>query len=897
LRLIALIIFASIASLAADVRIEKLPLYFESHGDSYVSHGAGFTLRVSPGGTVLAVGGGTLRMRMVGSSAPSRLEALDPLPGHVAYFSENGAGETFGTYGKVLSRSVYPGIDLVLYGNQNRMEYDFRVAAGSRAEQIALAFDVASDGSERPEIDADGDLVVHVGASAIRQPKPVAYQTVNGSRRDVAARYRIDKAGHVRFCLGPYDSNRDLVVDPTLLFDHHFGPAYSSASAVALDAQGNIYVAGQTTGVPLPAGLVGDSFVSKWSAEGTQLIYSAHFGGTNGNDQVSGIAVDSNGSVYLTGATGSPNFTVTANAFQKNLVGNRNAFVAKLSPDGTRLVYSSFLGGGFEQSGGIAVDDSGAAYVTGTTYMNFPVTANAFQPTPGANCTYTPQWFNYPMTGDAFVTKISPEGSLVYSSYLGGGCGEYGYGITVNADGTVWVGGATFSPNFPVTQDALQPVYGGGFGDGFLVKVAAQGDSLVYATFLGGIDYDTINAIATDSAGNLYLTGASNGFSQPASPRAFQPKPDGFCVSFNLGPPTFNIDGNAFVMKLNSSATQITSLSYLGSPCFASGSAIAVDSTDAPWIVGYGGPSFPMASPLELRAAGGGFVSKFSPDLTQLLFSTSFDQVNGLAVDADGMAYVAGAANPPGVTGTGSNVSTEAYIAEINAAPIAVSIDNVLSAGSFANLTPGESAALAPGKVIRVSGRGIGPGARTQGTIKGGVITNKVAGVQVTFDGVAAPLLYVSSTEIGCIVPYSIAGRSMTTLQVTYNGAASNAVPIPLQVSAPDVLEVLNGDFSVNSESNPAPANSIVTMYLTGAGQTVPASSDGEIYASPLPLPVATITIADLLPVTFAAAAYGLADGILQVNFQAPAAQPGELGSPLTLSTGTASADFVVYVK
>ncbi len=897
MRLISLILFASIAALAADVRFQKPPLYFESHGDSSVSHGAGFTLTVSPKGAVLAVPGGTVAMRAVRSNAAARLEVLDPLPGHVTYFSANGAAKTFETYGQVLSRSVYPGIDMVFRGNQDRLEYDFQVAAGGAAGQIALAFDVASDESARPEVDARGDLVLHVGASEIRQPKPVAYQMVNGRRREVAASYWLDKAGHVRFRLGRHDSNRDLVIDPMLVFQNQFGTPYSSAEAVALDAQGNVYVAGQTTVVPLPAGLVGDSFVSKWNAEGNQLIYSAHFGGTNGNDQVSGIAVDSSGSVYLMGATGSPNFTVTANAFQKNLVGNRNAFVAKLSPDGTHLVYSSFLGGGFEQSGGIAVDDSGAAYVTGTTYTGFPVTANAFQPMPGANCTYTSQWFNYPMTGDAFVTKISPEGSPVYSSYLGGGCGEYGYGITVNPDGTAWVGGATFSPNFPVTQDALQRVYGGGFGDGFLVKVSADGASLSYSTYLGGIDYDSINAIATDAAGDLYLTGASNGFSQPASAGAFQPKPDGFCVSFNLGPPTFNIDGNAFVMKLNSSGTEITGLTYLGSPCFANGSAIAVDSADAPWIVGYGGPSFPMASPLELQAAGGGFVSKFSPDLTQLVFSTSFDQVNGLAVDANGMGYVVGAANPPDVTGTGPNVSTEAYFAAINAAPIAVSIDNVLSAGSFANLTPGEFAALAPGKVIRVVGRGIGPVTRTPGVIKDGVITSAVASVQVTFDGIAAPLLYVSSTEIGCIVPYSIAGRSLTTLQVTYKGATSNAVPIPLQASAPDVLEVLNGDFSINSASNPAPANSIVTMYVTGAGQTVPASTDGEIYAPPLPQPVATITIADLLPVTFAGAAYGLADGILQVNFQAPAAQPGQLGNTLTLSTGTASADFVVYVK
>jgi uncharacterized protein (TIGR03437 family) len=502
------------------------------------------------------------------------------------------------------------------------------------------------------------------------------------------------------------------------------------------------------------------------------------------------------------------------------------------------------------------------------------------------------------MTGDAFVAKISPDGgSLIYASYLGGGCGEYGSGIAANADGTAWVVGSTGSPNFPVTADALQPVFGGGFGDGFLVRVSAAGDRLVYATFLGGNDYDAIHAITRDSAGDLYLTGGSGGFSQPASPGAYQPQATGSCLILNLGPPVFNLDGNAFVMKLNPSGTAITGLTYLGSQCVASGAAIGVDSAGAPWIVGSGSPSFPMATPLELQA-GGGFISKLSPDLTQLLFSTDFDTVNGVAVDASGMAYVAGAANPPGITGTGSNVSTQAYLAKIDAAPTSpIALDNVLSASPFATNTGAET--LAPGKVIRVVGRGIGPAVKTPGLIIGGVIANSVAGVQVTFDEVAAPLLYVSSTEIGCIVPFAIASHSTTTLQVTYKGVASNAVPIPLQATSPEVLGVYNSDFSPNSASNPAQASSIVTLYLTGAGQTAPASFDGEVYAFPLPQPSATINIQATggpLTVTFAAAAYGLADGILQVNFQMPS-KVSQLPNGFTLSTPTGSTNFLMYVQ
>jgi uncharacterized protein (TIGR03437 family) len=188
---------------------------------------------------------------------------------------------------------------------------------------------------------------------------------------------------------------------------------------------------------------------------------------------------------------------------------------------------------------------------------------------------------------------------------------------------------------------------------------------------------------------------------------------------------------------------------------------------------------------------------------------------------------------------------------------------------------------------------------KTPGLIIGGVIANSVAGVQVTFDEVAAPLLYVSSTEIGCIVPFAIASHSTTTLQVTYKGVASNAVPIPLQATSPEVLGVYNSDFSPNSASNPAQASSIVTLYLTGAGQTAPASFDGEVYAFPLPQPSATINIQATggpLTVTFAAAAYGLADGILQVNFQMPS-KVSQLPNGFTLSTPTGSTNFLMYVQ
>ncbi len=900
MRFLFFLVLASIAATAAHAQSAKLsyslPLSFESHGGIYVSHGGGYSLSVSPGGAELAWRDGTVRMRMTGSNPAARMEAAEPLPGHVTYLHGNGDGETLRTYGQVICHSVYPGIDLVFHGNRDRLEYDFRVAAGSGAGRIALAF----DGASRMEIDAMGDLVLHAGAAEIRQPKPAAYQLVDGRRHDVGVRYALDRAEHVRFRLGPHDSSRELVIDPTLVFDNRFGAAGSDAAAVALDAQGNLYVTGESSRNPAPA-VFDEVFVNKWNAAGNQLIYSIHFGGS-GTDYATGLAVDSTGSAYVVGSTWSTDFPVTANAFQKTLNGSYNAFVAKVSADGTHLVYASLLGGGSERTGGIAVDASGAAYVTGTTGGNFPATAGAFQSTPGANCTAAWTYANFPLMGDAFVAKVSPDGgSLEYASYLGGSCGEYGNGILANADGTAWVVGQTSSADFPVTADALQTACDGGFAEGFLARVSAAGDSLEYSTYLGGGNYATVSASARDAAGNLYLTGQSDGFAQPASPGAYQPQPIGSCYFMSFGPPEYTPDGNAFVLKLNPAGTAVTGLTYLGSACFSSGAGIAVDSADAPWIVGFGYPTFPMSSPVELQVYGG-YVSKFSPDLTQLLFSTSFDTVTGVAVDASGMAYVAGAVS------NGNAALLVAYVAEIDPAPVAVSLDNVLSASPFFPGPNGvgmsQAEELTPGKVIRVVGRNIGPAVPTPGSIDGGVLATNVGGVHVTFDGVAAPLLYESSAEIGCIVPYAIAGRSTTTMQVTYNGVKSNAVPVPLAATAPEVLGVFNTDFTPNSATNPAATGSVVAMYVTGAGQTVPATIDGEIYSNPLPLPAETIavagdggSVAGYVPVVpFAAAAYGLADGILQVNFPVPA-QVAQLENGFTLSTGTASTVFIVYVQ
>lgn len=613
-------------------------------------------------------------------------------------------------------------------------------------------------------------------------------------------------------------------------------------------------------------------FVTKWSADGSQVLYSTYLGG-NGGDSATAIAVDGAGSAYVTGSTYSADFPTTAGAFQTKLIGPPEVFVVKLSPDGSQLLYStllgtsstlppdiSFLGTQVPGSYGIAVDSAGDAVVTGFTAGNFPVTANAFQATPVPGC-YMTQNPNIPTAGSAFIAKIAPMGnSLIYSSFLGGTCATYGTSVALDANGDAWVAGGTLSPDFPVTPDALQPKFGGGVYDGFLARVSASG-SLEYATYLGGSGYDSLNALALDQSGNLYVTGESSALSQPASAGAYQPQANASCPEFFIGPSEYYPQGDAIVVKLDPTGHTIERLTYEGGSNCLNGTVIAVDSSGEPWIAGPAiGNAPPTVSPFQI-GIGYGFIGKFSADFTQLLFSTYFDPVSGLTLDSSGAAYVAG-------TGTSTNYMQPVYLAKIDPTPPAISLDSVVSAVTPAN--PTFSLGIAAGEVIRLLGTQMGPATATPGVIKAGVLATNTAAVQVTFDGTAVPLLSVSAQEIDLVAPFELAGKSTTTIQVDYNGVQSNAVQIPVTPQVLQILGVYNEDFSLNTASNPAKPGSAMSLYFAGIGQTNPPSRDGQINTTPLAAPSMPVQLPGGLTITFTGAAPGLAAGIFQVNFVAP---------------------------
>ena len=609
------------------------------------------TLSADP--EVLATGG-VLRMKLRNANLAAKVTGQDELAGTSNYFIGNDPAKwraKVPTYAKVKYEGIYPGIDLVYYGNQRQLEYDFIVAPG--ADPHRIAFDVR--GAKRIRRDARGDLVLtmKMGEDEIRWHKPVVYQEKNGARQEIAAHYAITDTNRVGFELAKYDASKPLYIDPLIYSTYLGGSGNDEGYGIAVDSAGNAYVTGQTASIDFPTmnplqpsyGGNGDAFVAKLNANGSALVYSTYIGGSGG-DVGFGIAVDSGGNAYVTGYTESTDFPTT-NPLQPTSGGNGDAFVAKLNPNGSALVYSTYLGGSNHDGGfGIAVDGAGNAYVIGqTSSADFP-TMNPLQPNSGGN-------------GDAFVTKINPNGSaLVYSTYLGGSGADIGAGIAVDGAGNAYVTGQTNSTDFP-TVNPLQPANGGG-NDAFVSKINPSGSALVYSTYLGGgrdeddsFDQPLSAGIAVDSAGNAYVTGQTYSTDFPITPGAFQT----FCAG---GPGPCAWYGDAFVSKLNPTGSALVYSTYLGGVGRDAGYGIAVDSAGDAYVTGrtlaMGLPgSFPVTPGAFQTTCNNNcvdaFVTRIDHSGSVLVYSTFLggwggDRLenwgHGIAADGSGNAYVIG---------------------------------------------------------------------------------------------------------------------------------------------------------------------------------------------------------------------------------------------------------------
>ena len=616
-----------------------------------------------------------LGMKLVGSGPHATVSGVGELPTKSNYFLGNDPNKwrtNLANYAKVKYAGVYPGVDLIYYGNQGQLEYDFVVAPG--ADPNVIRFRVTADHTSATShrsapvrITADGDLMVKMDGGEIRLHKPIAYQTNDSDSKDyVKTQYVLGrKQSQISLAVASYDKRRPLVIDPVLSYSTYLGP-YGAVNAIAVDASGNAYVTGgnSRTGFPTTPGAFqttctggcsnnGSAFVSKLNPSGSALIYSTYLNGTGGSYGDS-IAVDSAGDAYVTGSTYSPDFPITTGAFQTACTacagGGDNAFVTKLNPSGSALVYSTFLGGSVEDGGnGIALDASGNAYVTGGSHSSdFPVTPGSFQPIYDSSAT----------NSDAFVTKLNAQGSaLIYSTYLGGSSG--GGQIVANSAGNAYVMGGTQSPTFPTTPGAFatsckncgpgQDAAGHPLQVAFVTEFNTSGSALVYSTFLGGSDADFPSGMALDASGNIYVTGYTYSNDFPVTAGAFQTT----CKGGNCGGKLSDV----FLSKLNSTGSALVYSTYIGGSGYDGGGGVVVDGAGDAYVSGQTiSTDFPVtAGAFQSQCnncnltnySGDAFVLEMNPSGSALLYSTYLggsgeDAGTAISVDTSGSIYPAG---------------------------------------------------------------------------------------------------------------------------------------------------------------------------------------------------------------------------------------------------------------
>jgi hypothetical protein len=688
----------------------QLPLSFEANvGQThpqvdFISRGSGYTLILTPSEALLALraaspspttrnglndhasGAATVvRMKFVGSETRPRVAAQEELPGKVNYLLGNDSRQWrtgISTYAKVAYQNLYPGVDLVYYGNQRQLEYDFIVSPGTDPDIIAVSF----DGADQLEVDAQGELVLHAAGGEIRQRKPFIYQDVDGVRHEIAGSYKLKDSNTVGFQLADYDATRPLVIDPVLVYSTFLGGVRNDQGRdIAVDASGNAYVTGFTDSFDFPTTVgafdtIGDSqdvFVTKFNPSGSALVYSTFLGGS-GSDFGLGIAVDTSGSAYVTGASIASNFPTTIGAFDTTHNGSFDGFVTKLNPSGSALVYSTFFGGlSLDEADDIALDASGSAYVTGQTFSSdFPTTVGATDTT-----------FNGEI--DVFVTKLNPSGSaLVYSTFLGGNSSDAGLAIALDSSGNAYVTGFTFSTNFPTTVGAFDVTHNGSFdgfvrSDAFVTKLNLSGSALVYSTFLGGTSTESGLGIAVDTSGSAYVTGDTSSFDFPTTVGAFDT--------------TYNGEGDVFVTKLNpSGAAPLVYSTFLGGSDNDTGRGIALDTSGTAYVAGrtrsFNFPTTVDAFDTTYNGEGDVFVTKLNPSgSAPLVYSTflggsSNDFAFDIAVDTFGSAYVTGdTASPDFPTTAGAFDTTHNGATSIDAFVFKLSTVGI---AATLNLTP-----------------------------------------------------------------------------------------------------------------------------------------------------------------------------------------------------------------
>ena len=627
-----------------------------------------------------------------------------------------------------------------------------------------------------------------------REEAPYIYQQSGFERTAIPGKYSVSRAT-AGFEVGAYDRTKALIIDPTLSFSTYFGGSgFDAANAIAVDATGNIYIAGWTESVDFPvqgafqsnsAGGV-DAFVAKMDPTGSHLFYCTYLGGS-AEDRALGIAVDSSGNAYITGWTNSTNFPVRGSAMQPRSGGGRDAFVAKMDGSG-HLIYSTYLGGSGQDTGtGIAVDSLGDVYLSGsTTSTNFPV--------------YHPAQSSSGGQQDAFVAELNSTGTaLLFSTFLGGMGDENANAIALDSAGKVYVAGDTNSPNFP-TVNALQPASGGN-QDAFVAKLNPAAGSLIYSTYLGGNGGtvgmpESATAIDVDASGNAYVAGVTSSPNFPLA-NAFRPSLNGFT--------------DAFLVKLAPSGNALAYGTFLGGSSAEVATSVRADSTGKACVAGYtASQDFPTSSAVQSSNAGGydAFLSCFAADGNSLTFST---YLGGSGSDAAfGMALSGTSVYLAGQT-TSTDFPLKSAVQTFNGGSYGAFVLTFRIAGGlqFYPVTP---CRVADTRSYGGKGGAFGPPSMAGETPRSFPVTSATCGIPSTAVAYSLNVTAVPFGYLGYLSVWST-GQPVpaTSLLNSWNGAVvSNAAIIPagtegsisMMVSDPsDVFFDINGYFAPSQPS------------------------------------------------------------------------------------------------
>ena len=625
-----------VGALTASGQMQRaLPLFFiESHrfaesGGNFLIRTPGLQAAFSARGVEWVSAKGQISLRFRNAASDVRIQGDTELPGNANIFDGSSPGQWqrgLRTFQGVVYQGLYRGIDVAYHATDSSLKSQFNVAPGADPGQIRLEY------SGLVSVNSEGSLMIRSGDALLRENAPQIYQDLPAGRKKVSGRFKKLDAHTAGFEIGPFDHGRLLVIDPV-------------------------------------------------------ISYSTYLGGS-GLGAVTAVALDSAGSLYAAGWTEALNFPVS-NAAQATNQGGVDAFVVKLNPTGTAIIYATYIGGrSDDRATGIGVDSAGKAYVTGaTTSSNFPLVSSlrpfiggakdAFVLSLGANgdtlsySTYLggtdvdnataiavdgagnayiagdTQSANFPVAGafqstnhggfDVFVTKLNPAGQIVFSTYLGGNAAEHAGGIAIDSNSNIYIAGGTFSANFP-TQSPIQATIGG-TQDAFISKLRADGTALIYSTYLGGNGQFTIeqaNAVAVNTAGNAFVAGVTNSFNFPVTGGAYQV--------------LFNGVEDAFVCKLNVAGSALDYSTFLGGTNFDWAWGLGIDGAGNAYAAGYTS-SVDFAIIGGVQAGFGGlydsFVTRLSPNGNSIGFSTFYggagnDSANAIAVDTNGNMFVGG---------------------------------------------------------------------------------------------------------------------------------------------------------------------------------------------------------------------------------------------------------------